>query len=123
MTIVHDCLYSVGVPTLTNILNRAENLTNPDREWLHQLVGDWQVISDVSFADLLLLVPGVNDDFVRQLSATIPDNSSALFVLLREMTTDKIGEAIQPWHPRVLNTSLSNEQETKLVEALKAQTA
>ena len=64
MTIVHDCLYSVGVPTLTNILNRAENLTNPDREWLHQLVGDWQVISDVSFADLLLLAPGVNDDFV-----------------------------------------------------------
>ncbi len=62
---------------------------------------------------------GVNDDFVRQLSATIPDNSSALFVLLREMTTDKIGEAIQPWHPRVLNTSLSHEQEKALVEALR----
>ncbi|PZU44566.1 MAG: hypothetical protein DI568_15405 [Sphingomonas sp.] len=66
---------------------------------------------------------GVNDDFVKKLSETIPNNSSALFVLVREVTMDKVVDAIQPWHPRVLNTSLSNEQETKLVEALKAQTA
>ena len=66
---------------------------------------------------------GVNDDFVEKLSETIPNNSSALFVLVREVTMDKVVDAIQPWHPRVLNTSLSNEQETKLVEALKAQTA
>ena len=64
MTIVHDSIYSVGVPTLTNILNRSEGLSSTDREWLHQLVGDWQVISDVSFADLLLIVPGVHDDYV-----------------------------------------------------------
>ena len=66
---------------------------------------------------------GVNDDFVKKLSETIPNNSSALFVLVREVTMDKVVDAIQPWHPRVLNTSLSNEQEAKLVEALKAQTA
>lgn len=66
---------------------------------------------------------GVNDDFVKKLSETIPNNSSALFVLVREATMDKVVDAIQPWHPRVLNTSLSNEQESKLVEALKAQTA
>lgn len=63
---------------------------------------------------------GVNDEFVKKLSETIPNNSSALFVLVREVTMDKVVDAIQPWHPRVLNTSLSNEQEAKLVEALKA---
>jgi uncharacterized membrane protein len=63
---------------------------------------------------------GVNDDFVKQLSQTIPDNSSALFVLVREVTLDKVVAEIQPWNPRVLNTSLSGEQEAKLVEALKA---
>ena len=63
---------------------------------------------------------GVNDEFVKKLSDTIPNNSSALFVLVREVTMDKVVEAIQPWNPRVLNTSLSNEQEAKLVEALKA---
>lgn len=67
-----------------------------------------------------LMDHGVNDDFVKQLSATIPDNSSALFILLREVTMDKVVEAIQPWRPRVLNTSLSHEQEKALVEALKA---
>lgn len=64
---------------------------------------------------------GVNDEFVKQLSQTIPNNSSALFVLVREVTMDKVVSEIQAWKPRVLNTSLSGEQEAKLVEALKAQ--
>ena len=64
---------------------------------------------------------GVNDEFVKQLSQTIPNNSSALFVLVREVTMDKVVSEIQAWQPRVLNTSLSGEQEAKLAEALKAQ--
>ncbi|MGQ5701195.1 DUF1269 domain-containing protein [Sandaracinobacteroides sp. A072] len=63
---------------------------------------------------------GVRDDFVRQLSATIPRESSALFVLVREATYDKLFEAISDWKPRILETSLSNEQEARLAEALKA---
>lgn len=63
---------------------------------------------------------GVNDEFVAKLSDTIPNNSSALFVLVRDVTMDKVVEAIQHWNPRVLNTSLSKEQEAALVEALKA---
>lgn len=63
---------------------------------------------------------GVNDEFVKQLSETIPNNSSALFVLVKEVTMDKVVAEIQQWNPRVLNTSLSSEQEARLVEALKA---
>ncbi|MFN3370393.1 MAG: DUF1269 domain-containing protein [Sphingomonadaceae bacterium] len=63
---------------------------------------------------------GINDDFVKRLAETIPNNSSALFVLVREATLDKVVAEIQPWNPRVLNTSLSAEQEARLVEALKA---
>lgn len=63
---------------------------------------------------------GINDDFVKKLAETIPNNSSALFVLVREATMDKVVAEIQPWNPRVLNTSLSAEQEARLVEALKA---
>ena len=33
------------------------DFTGADREWLHQLVTDWQVIADLSFADLLLILP------------------------------------------------------------------
>ena len=64
---------------------------------------------------------GVNDEFVKQLSATIPNNSSALFVLVRDVTMDKVTAELKAWNPRVLNTSLSTEQEAKLVEALKTQ--
>ncbi len=43
------------MPTLANLLARAA-LDPPDGEWLHLLVGDWQLLSDLSFADLVLWV-------------------------------------------------------------------
>jgi len=57
---------------------------------------------------------GVNDDFVKKLAETIPNNSSALFVLVREATMDKVVAEIQQWNPRILNTNLTGEQEAKL---------
>ncbi|WP_168581908.1 sensor histidine kinase [Gephyromycinifex aptenodytis] len=44
------------MPTLNETLARAPELLPADIEWLHQLVGDWQLISDLSFADLVLWV-------------------------------------------------------------------
>lgn len=35
---------------------RSSRLTAVQRDWIHQLVGDWQLIADVSFADLLLVL-------------------------------------------------------------------
>ena len=61
---------------------------------------------------------GINDDFVRQLGQTIPPESSALFVLVRSSTPDKILQEIEGYKPRVLKTSLSNQAETKLKAAL-----
>jgi uncharacterized membrane protein len=61
---------------------------------------------------------GIRDDFVRKLSETIPASSSALFVLFRSITEDKVLPEIEPYKPRVLKTSLSNEQEAKLRAAL-----
>ncbi len=48
---------------MTNILGRSTALTPSDRDWLHQLVGDWQVIADVAFADVLLAIPNGDDTF------------------------------------------------------------
>jgi two-component sensor histidine kinase len=44
------------VPTLNDLLARHAALEPADVEWLHLLVGDWQMISDLSFADLVLWV-------------------------------------------------------------------
>lgn len=40
----------------SEILATFPNFDEADREWLHLLVADWQVIADLSFADLLLLL-------------------------------------------------------------------
>jgi two-component sensor histidine kinase/PAS domain-containing protein len=45
------------VPTLQEVLHAATDLEPAEAEWLHLLVGDWQLISDLSFADLVLWVP------------------------------------------------------------------
>jgi len=61
---------------------------------------------------------GINDDFVKRLGQTIPPGSSALFVLVKSVTLDKVLPEIEPYKPRVLKTSLSNEAEAKLRAAL-----
>jgi uncharacterized membrane protein len=61
---------------------------------------------------------GIRDDFVKKLGETIPKGSSALCVLIRSVTEDKVIPEIEPYKPRVLKTSLSNEQEAKLRAAL-----
>ena len=61
---------------------------------------------------------GINDDFIKKLSTTIPTDSSALFVLVRSVTEDKVIAEIESYKPRVLKTSLSNEDEARLKAAL-----
>lgn len=61
---------------------------------------------------------GIGDDFIKKLGAAIPAGSSAIFVLFKSITEDKVLPEIEPYKPRVLKTSLSNEQEAKLKLAL-----
>ncbi|TDE97675.1 ATPase [Occultella glacieicola] len=47
-----------------DLIENHSDLTSQDAEWLHLLVGDWQVISDLSFADLVLWLPTKDGDLV-----------------------------------------------------------
>ncbi|MDQ1723659.1 MAG: two-component system, sensor histidine kinase PdtaS [Frankiaceae bacterium] len=42
--------------TLVDVLRRRAGLSAADADWLHLLVGEWQLLADLSFADLLLWV-------------------------------------------------------------------
>jgi two-component system, sensor histidine kinase PdtaS len=44
------------VPTLADLASRA-GLSGPDLDWLHALLSDWQLLADLSFADLVLWAP------------------------------------------------------------------
>lgn len=63
---------------------------------------------------------GINDQFMKDLAATLTPNSSALFVLVRKSTPDKVLEEVKGTGGTILKTSLSHEDETKLQAALSA---
>jgi two-component system, sensor histidine kinase PdtaS len=42
---------------MTNLAHRQAGLAESDVEWLHALVSDWQLLADLSFADLVLWAP------------------------------------------------------------------
>ena len=63
---------------------------------------------------------GIDDKFIKSLGATIPVNTSALFVLVRKSQPDKVLADLSQFkgHARVLQTSLSPADEGKLRAAL-----
>lgn len=63
---------------------------------------------------------GINDQFMKELAATMTPNSSALFVLIRKSTADKVLEEVKGTGGTILKTSLSHEDEAKLQAALSA---
>jgi uncharacterized membrane protein len=63
---------------------------------------------------------GINDEFIKNLGKTIPKGSSALFMLIKRSTPDKVLAELERFKPRVLKTSLSNKQEESLRAALQS---
>jgi two-component system, sensor histidine kinase PdtaS len=45
------------VPTLNDLARSYTSLRDDELEWLHSLVSDWQLLADLSFADLILWAP------------------------------------------------------------------
>jgi uncharacterized membrane protein len=61
---------------------------------------------------------GIDDRFIREVQEKIKPGQSGLFLLVREVQLDQVLPAVEPYHPEVLQTSLSSEQEARLREAL-----
>jgi uncharacterized membrane protein len=61
---------------------------------------------------------GIDDNFIKQLGAALQPNSSAIIVLLRRSTPDKVIPEISQYGGTVLRTSFSKENEAKLQAAL-----
>jgi uncharacterized membrane protein len=61
---------------------------------------------------------GIDDNFIREVGSTIEPNTSAIFVLVRRATPDKVLEDLSRFNGKVLKTSLSNEDEAKLQAVL-----
>jgi uncharacterized membrane protein len=61
---------------------------------------------------------GIDDNFMKELGDKLPEGGAAVFVLVREATADKVVPEISRFGGHVIQSSLSNEQEAALQEAL-----
>jgi uncharacterized membrane protein len=61
---------------------------------------------------------GIDDNFIRDLGSTLEPGTSAIFVLVRKSTPDRVLEDLSKFEGKVLRTSLSKEDEAKLQAAL-----
>ena len=60
---------------------------------------------------------GIDDKFMKELAGQITPGSSALFVLVRKSTPDKVLDEIKGTGGKILKTSLSHDDEAKLQAA------
>jgi uncharacterized membrane protein len=63
---------------------------------------------------------GINDQFMKDLAQNLTPDSSALFVLVRKASPERVLEELQGTGGKILRTSLSHEDEAKLQAALDA---
>lgn len=63
---------------------------------------------------------GINDDFMKSLAETFKPGTSALFILVRKVTPDKVMEELRGAGGKIIQTSLSHDDEAKLQAALDA---
>lgn len=61
---------------------------------------------------------GIEDDFMRELASTLEPGTSALFILVRKSTPDKVLAELEGHHGKVLRTSLSHDEEHRLREVI-----
>ncbi len=64
---------------------------------------------------------GINDDTITQIGQTLQPGISALFVLVRQATFDRVAEALRAYNPTIIRTSLSYDSEAQLAQALAGQ--
>ena len=61
---------------------------------------------------------GISDDFIKELAANLTEGTSALFILVRKATPDKVLEKLKGFKGKVLQTSLTVDDEDELRKVL-----
>ena len=85
--------------------------------FLHPLLGVAAGLATGALSGALTDI-GVDDDFIKDLGKTIEPSTSALFLLVRKATPDKVLEELRPYGGKLLQTSLSKSDEASLKAAL-----
>jgi two-component sensor histidine kinase len=74
--------------TLRDLVQRYGELSEEEIDWLHVLVAEWQLLADLSFADLLLYVRTRDDDAFVVVAQMRPTTGQTLY------QDDKVGTVV-----------------------------
>src|SRR5204863_8031307 len=61
---------------------------------------------------------GIDDKFMKDVAAALQPGTAAVFALVRRSTPDKVQQALLPYEPTIIRTSLSTGEEAELVRRL-----
>jgi uncharacterized membrane protein len=86
--------------------------------WMGLAVGAATGAISGKFSDV-----GIDDQFIKDVGNSIKPGTSALFLITENTVLDKVIPEIKQFNPKVIKTSLSTEQETKLKELIGVETA
>ena len=64
---------------------------------------------------------GIDDKFIKEVGNSIDPGNSALFLLVRDVTPDKVMDELSKFDAKILRTSLSKSDEAKLKAAFGAE--
>jgi uncharacterized membrane protein len=84
--------------------------------WLGLAIGAISGAIAGRFSDI-----GIDDKFIKEVGASVEPGNSALFMMVERMTEDRVLPELQKFHPTVLRTNLSAEDEAKLKAAFGAE--
>ena len=87
------------MPTLNDLAASRTGLGDADVEWLHALVSDWQLLADLSFADLILWAPVRDDGGWLALAQMRPTTGPT------SLQDDVVGTVAGPEDQRLLNVA------------------
>ena len=83
--------------------------------WLGVAIGALAGAAGGHFTDI-----GVDDKFIKEVGETIEPGHSALFLLLRDTAPERLAAVLKQSNGKILQTSLSEEEEAKLRAAFGA---
>lgn len=95
---------------MSDLVANRSALSSADAEWLHLLVADWQVISDLAFADLVLWLPTDDDDVVAIAHAR-PSTGATVH------HDDVVGQSAPPGLRATLLEAAQSQTQSRLREA------
>jgi uncharacterized membrane protein len=61
---------------------------------------------------------GIKDDFKQRVQDVVRPGTSAILVIVRKATPDKVEEALRPYGGTVLRSSLTRDSDQQLMKAL-----